>query len=169
MLALKHTFQHHKYNMTSHEYDIGLAQTYYQMVLNRTNADKIMLPQPDIPVGPGMQLNISGWGIISYEKPNNKYKFSEFLQFAMVSTIGQEQCLQYYPESSGAYIFCARGEEGANVCTTYGDRGGPAAYNGVLKGIIIATYNIECNSTMPDLFSDVSMYVPWIKTFIHDL
>ncbi|KAJ6223256.1 hypothetical protein RDWZM_001801 [Blomia tropicalis] len=155
--------------MTSHENDIGLAQTYWQMALGRINADKIKLPEPDMLVNPGMELNISGWGIISYEKPNDKIKWSEFLQFATVSTIDQQQCLKDYPESSKAYIFCARGEEGANVCTTVGDRGGPAANNRVLLGIIIATFNINCDSPKPDLFSDVSKYISWIKTYIHDL
>ena len=164
MLYLEHPFQHPDYDIETHKYDIGLGRTKWPMELGRPNAKAIKLPDPSTPVTEGIQLNISGWGITDYIP--GVLNYTEDLQIATVTSISKQECLEDHPEVNASMVFCAKGDQGAMVCPTVGDRGGPAANDGILKGIMIATFKTDCSDAKSDLFTDVSYYVEWIKTFI---
>ncbi|KAJ6215505.1 hypothetical protein RDWZM_010005, partial [Blomia tropicalis] len=129
----------------------------------RINANPIMLPASKTPIVMGTQLNITGWGMKNYVPVVIKYE--ENLQIALVSTINDTECLKEHPRIQDAHIFCAKGDT-KMVCPTVGDRGGPAVNNGILKGIMIETLKTDCNDTKSDLFTNVAMYIEWIKSII---
>ncbi|KAJ6215504.1 hypothetical protein RDWZM_010004 [Blomia tropicalis] len=162
MLGFKLTIPHARFDEATLTNDIGLGETYYPMVLGVPNAQKIKLP-PTQKMISGINVNISGWGSTDPRSP----VFSQDLQIAELTTIGEEECRAKHREAgSEAKIFCARSEHG-EVCSTSGDRGGPGVMNKVLFGVLITRFKVGCeDEDNAEIFTDVGQYVDWIKLFI---
>ena len=108
-------------------------------------------------------MNISGWGSTDPRSP----VFSQDLQIAELTTIGEEECRAKHREAGPeAKIFCARSEHG-EICSTSGDRGEPGVMNKVLFGVLITRFKVGCeDEDNAEIFTDVGQYVDWIKLFI---
>ncbi|XP_039754063.1 CLIP domain-containing serine protease 14D-like [Pararge aegeria] len=108
-----------------------------------------------------LPLAVAGWG------RNGKY-VSPIKQSTVVHLVPHDQCQEAYRYLSNSHL-CAAGRTGEDTCK--GDSGGPLmmlfreSYYviGVVSGKRADT---PCGSSVPSLYTNVYLYVPWIKSNI---
>ncbi|XP_034387544.1 trypsin-like [Cyclopterus lumpus] len=111
-------------------------------------------------IGPRVECQVAGWGAI---KSNGAVV--DDLTVVDVSTVGLKACQDKWLQLSDNVI-CAGGHDtGKGFCQ--GDSGGPLVCNGKAAGIVSFNCNKRCDykedSELPNVYTDVSKYVDWIR------
>lgn len=86
------------------------------------------------------------------------------LQYAPLKTITLLQCLPYFPiVAFRKSIICSKGEGKRSICN--GDSGGPLIEAKSRNLIALSSFGsaFGCESGLPQGFTRVTAYLPWIK------
>lgn len=90
------------------------------------------------------------------------YEAAEYLRYARVRIISNEECLSMYEGNNAAKIrntsICTFKKR--NVGTCYGDSGGPLKEGDELVGLV--SWGVPCAVGRPDVFTRISEYIDWI-------
>ena len=150
--------QHSYYNSTTRENDISLIKTATNMTLNQINADRAKFAA--LPLLPGSQLNITGWGSTIYGSSD----FSNDLQIATLIVADLNECNNTFSGMIKPKMFCARSDS-PYKCSTPGDRGGPGVNYKRLFGIIITWEDCELYQGF-EVFTDFYEHYLWVLSVI---
>ncbi|XP_019648162.1 kallikrein-15 isoform X1 [Ailuropoda melanoleuca] len=159
---------HPRYEARSHRHDVMLLRLTRPARLSR-QARPVALPTrcPQ----PGEACVVSGWGLVSDDKPGTKgipesqVSLPDTLHCANISVIPATSCNEDYPGRVMASMVCA-GVEGGGTDSCEGDSGGPLVCGGVLQGIV-SWGDVPCDTTTkPGVYTKVCSYLEWIKETI---
>ncbi|XP_027473166.1 kallikrein-15 [Zalophus californianus] len=158
-------FPHPRYEASSHRHDVMLLRLTRPARLSpqvRPVALPTRCPQP------GEACVVSGWGLVSDDKPGTKgstesqVSLPDTLHCANISVIPATSCKKDYPGRLMASMVCA-GVEGGGTDSCEGDSGGPLVCGGVLQGIV-SWGDVPCDTTTkPGVYTKVCSYLEWIK------
>ncbi|XP_063628905.1 chymotrypsin-1-like [Cydia splendana] len=114
---------------------------------------KISLPDEDLKLEEGAQVNVTGWG------STDGYYYENNLRQVTIPVESQDNCRKIYVDLTD-YKICA-GTDGHDAC--WGDSGGPLTYNNVQIGLV--SYGEGCGKHS-SVYTRVSKYVKWISKTI---
>lgn len=146
---------HPKYNARYVPNDIGLV--YWEQPLNFSATVRAiaLLPQ-GMPVRPGVNCTLTGWGRTSENGPP-----ADRLMAVTIPIISDEECKRVWRGHITADMLCAGTPEGGRgFC--YGDTGGPLVLNNVLVGIASWTYGCA-RARVPEVYARVPFFTSWIR------
>uniref|UniRef100_A0A3B4X657 Peptidase S1 domain-containing protein n=1 Tax=Seriola lalandi dorsalis TaxID=1841481 RepID=A0A3B4X657_SERLL len=120
----------------------------------------IPLPRSEIHLGDNTKCYVAGWGFIK----TGGGVVNE-LRVVDVSVINPRVCREMWggvPDN----VICAGGyKTKKGFCQ--GDSGGPLVCDGTAVGIVSFNWEKNCNyPDKPNVYTDVSKYLPWIKTIL---
>lgn len=102
----------------------------------------------------GTSVTISGWGYLQ----EHGYP-SDVLQYVVVNTISEAECVDAYPRLFTDRMICARAKN-KDACN--GDSGGPMVVAGRLAGIV--SWGNGCaDPKYPGVYSNVAILRSWIE------
>nr|AFN42314.1 chymotrypsin-like protein [Cotesia sesamiae Mombasa bracovirus] len=139
-------------------HDLGIITMREEAVLDAT-VQVINLPTDYCDAG--QLATVLGWGYLK----DKSGATSEWLQKAPVLTLSNEDCLQRIPYPIAQDHICGWYGEGVGFCD--GDSGGPLLLNGEIVGVVSMGY--ACGSGLPDIYTRVYSYLPWIKRVIRKM
>lgn len=151
--------QNSYFNATTHEYDVSMIKTEKELMLNQTNANNIQLAAE--PVKYGSPINITGWGDLE-DMPGD---FSYKLQIAQLEIVDQNECNKKLGGRVTDKMFCAKSNK-TNICSSYGDIGGPSVISNLLCGILITWYDACKQNAGYEVFTDLYNFYFWINMVV---
>ncbi|XP_041972085.1 transmembrane protease serine 9-like [Aricia agestis] len=146
---------HEKFDKTTYRHDIAIVFTDEDIQFS----DRVQpIELNDEPVQEGEELLVSGWGQLyaGGPTPNN-------LMELYVNVVSYTDCKSVLATKKPIYKteICALAEPGRGSCS--GDSGGPLAEVTGRKLVGIVSSAIPCGTGVPDLYTNVYSYLPWIK------
>ncbi|XP_063222271.1 chymotrypsin-2-like [Bacillus rossius redtenbacheri] len=145
--------------------DIGLMKVNESFVYTDV-IKSILLPSVSEYLLGGIDVTAIGWGYSAF-MPN--FTLPNQLQKVALKTVDTQTCQselkQFNDTIYGNLQICVEGAKGTGMC--YGDSGSPLVRGGDVVGLV--SWGIPCANGVPDIFTRVSHYVPWIqKQLAHD-
>uniref|UniRef100_A0A8C9R5N9 trypsin n=1 Tax=Scleropages formosus TaxID=113540 RepID=A0A8C9R5N9_SCLFO len=117
---------------------------------------KIALPKKDRDVKPKTLCSVAGWG-----KTKDRGPVQQHLMEANVTAVDRKVCKTAWGARVTANMLCAGGS---------GDSGGPLVCKNAAEGIVSFFEKGECGSpTKPNVYTQVSRYLPWIKSIMKSI
>ncbi|GJQ88684.1 hypothetical protein Trydic_g15230, partial [Trypoxylus dichotomus] len=109
-----------------------------------------------------IHVTLIGWG-----ETRNKGPPSNKLRELSTKTISQAACSQYWSDLVSPNQICTKFQSGKGFCGS--DSGGPLIRTNSKTQVGIASFNFEggCGRVLPDVFTRVSKFLPWIQSTIH--
>ncbi|KAK4872551.1 hypothetical protein RN001_014580 [Aquatica leii] len=123
-----------------------------------TNVNFIALQENE--VEPFENVTLSGWGFLDRRDD----KVSNNLQHIKLKTLETNDCNSKHEMTVTNDQICTSTQSGGGACK--GDSGGPLVkmYNpNVNKQIGIVSYNDDCITGSPDVYTKISHYITWIR------
>ncbi|KAL1769341.1 kallikrein-5 [Sigmodon hispidus] len=159
---------HPGYEARTHRHDIMLLQLLKPV---RLSAQVRPVALPTRCPFPGEDCVVSGWGLLSDNKPGATgahksqgflVKVPDTLHCANISIISDASCNKDYPGRVLPTMVCA-GVEGGGTDSCEGDSGGPLVCRGALQGIV-SWGDVPCDTTTkPGVYTKVCRYLKWIR------
>ncbi|KAJ8673039.1 hypothetical protein QAD02_004300 [Eretmocerus hayati] len=136
-------------------HDIAILQLAIPVTIsNRVNIINLPKEGEEIPVG--AHTTVSGFGSTRIGGPN-----SDVLRKASMRIVSFSYCQSHWPQNRLLPSqICASYEIDQGTCA--GDSGGPMIYAGKIVGIVSCGSSV-CQNGVPDLYTKVSYYIPFIK------
>ncbi|XP_038136729.1 granzyme B(G,H)-like [Cyprinodon tularosa] len=140
--------------------DIMLLKLVGKVQFNN-RVQPIPIPRTEVKLKDKAKCRVAGWG---FTKTGGK--ISNGLKVADVSLMSLKECKnkwKFLKHSLPNNITCAAGPKlKAGFCK--GDSGGPLICGGKAVGIV--SFNMECDTYVPNVYTDVSKYVSWINGIV---
>ncbi|XP_004866841.1 kallikrein-15 isoform X1 [Heterocephalus glaber] len=156
---------HPGYKARSHRHDVMLLQLARPARLTRQVRP---VPLPTRCPQPGEPCVVSGWGLVSDNKPEttgsseSQVTLPDTLHCANISVISQASCNKDYPGYLMDTMVCAT-VEGRGTDSCEGDSGGPMVCGGALQGIV-SWGDVPCDTTTKaGVYTKVCRYLQWIR------
>ncbi|XP_035997568.1 mast cell protease 8-like [Fundulus heteroclitus] len=124
----------------------------------------IPLASPETKLRENQICSVAGWG------GTGKDRFVNDLRVVNVSIINPELCQKKWEIKVPPNVICAGGYP-MNKGFCQGDSGGPLVCDGIAVGVVSFNRMINNNSIcnypdVPNIYTDVSKYVPWINNIL---
>ncbi|XP_044021280.1 chymotrypsin-1-like [Aphidius gifuensis] len=120
----------------------------------------IKLPEVDVPENASVIL--SGWGVLNDTETLTIFDQPTYLRTLITTVINNEDCENYHHRKIYPQHLCTLKDRGYGFCT--GDAGNPLVYENTIVGI--ASWVVSCARGMPDVYTRVYQFVPWIKAIL---
>ncbi|XP_050999121.1 granzyme E-like isoform X2 [Acomys russatus] len=144
---------HPDYNSESKINDIMLLKL--ERKAKKTKAVKLLkLTRANARLRPGKKCHVAGWGMTSFDAT----KGSDVLQEAELSIQVDQQCEKRFPHYSKTTEICA-GDPKKEQLAFQGDTGGPLVCDNRAHGLYVP----QGNEALPNIFTKISFFLPWIK------
>ncbi|XP_054909342.1 granzyme B(G,H)-like [Poeciliopsis prolifica] len=137
--------------------DIMLLKLSKKVKLNK-KVQSIQIPKGEMKVKDEAKCLVVGWGSTRY-----RGKTSNELEMAEVTITSLKECKTTWKSLKldlPSNVICAGGDN-AKTGFCKGDSGGPLVCGGTAVGIV--SFSGECITDIPNVYTDVSKYVSWIK------
>uniref|UniRef100_A0A3Q0S6V0 Peptidase S1 domain-containing protein n=1 Tax=Amphilophus citrinellus TaxID=61819 RepID=A0A3Q0S6V0_AMPCI len=154
--------KHPSFKSGSFANDIMLLKLSRKVRLGNEKTIKlIQLPIQKINLKENKMCSVAGWGATE-----TKGKNSNELQVVSVPIINMKKCQKLWDNRALKNVICAGGYNTKNgICQ--GDSGGPLVCNKLPLGIVSFNNNNSCNyPNIPNVYTDVSKFLPWIKDIL---
>ncbi|XP_027882500.1 granzyme B(G,H)-like isoform X2 [Xiphophorus couchianus] len=149
--------KHPDFNSVASGNDIMLLKLSKKVQLNN-KVQPIQIPKGEMKVKDKAKCRVVGWG---YTRAGGKV--SNVLEMAEVTLTNRKECKTKWKSLKldlPNNVICAGGHNAkAGFCK--GDSGGPLVCGATAAGIV--SFNRECDPNIPNVYTDVSKYVSWIK------
>ncbi|XP_052446190.1 granzyme B(G,H)-like [Carassius gibelio] len=155
-------YDHPNYTKGFYFNDILLLKLYKKVQLN-DNIKWISLPAEGSVIETGSVCSVAGWGLLE-----TKGKKSDHLMEIDVKVMNNTECERKWGKKhfSTLQMMCVHGK-GAS-CD--GDSGGPLVCGNTAVGVTSFGQRDLCNSPkLPDVYTKISAYLPWIKKIIKEI
>ncbi|XP_059195612.1 mast cell protease 4-like [Centropristis striata] len=159
-ISIKEKHKNPSYTTVGKGYDIMLLKLSKKAELDNS-ITTIPLPRPTENIRDGTQCRVAGWG-----STRTGGAAVDELRVVDVSIIKERVCEKLWGNNLPAHVICAGGKE-TKKGFCQGDAGGPLVCNG--KAVGVASFNQRGNCNYPDIpnvYTDISKYIPWIKGVI---
>ncbi|KAI2800761.1 hypothetical protein BLOT_012333 [Blomia tropicalis] len=170
-MDVKKATPHTKFNAAKLQADISVLELTGSLPTDKINCKIIALPQSDLKPTEGLELTFSGWDT----NPEGDPPFLDNLQVTNFTSVTNDRCKKKITDLDDGNA-CALAKK--DICTTSGDRGGPAANITdtpiTLYGIII-THEKTCHEPVSptndffEVMTFVSYYKWWIDAIMQGL
>ncbi|KAM4740021.1 mast cell protease 1A-like [Anableps anableps] len=140
--------------------DIMLLKLSEKVQLNK-KVQPIQIPKATMKLKDKAKCRVAGWGST---RPGSKV--SDVLEVAEVSLTNLKECKnkwKFLGHNLPNSVICAGGH-GAKTGFCKGDSGGPLVCGGMAAGIV--SFNRDCDPNIPNVYTDVSKYMSWIKQIL---
>uniref|UniRef100_A0AAY4BKT9 trypsin n=1 Tax=Denticeps clupeoides TaxID=299321 RepID=A0AAY4BKT9_9TELE len=147
------------------------AETQYDMMLLRLKRNASLngkvrplpLPKDSGKIATGQQCAMAGWGM---RRPGGLAE--TVLMQVQVQVEDKKKCKGKWKRHFNTnQMLCSESRGGKGFCQ--GDSGGPLVCHSVLRGVAAYT-SPECtNSDYPQVYMDVSFFLPWIKNVMDNV
>uniref|UniRef100_A0A3Q2PGX7 trypsin n=1 Tax=Fundulus heteroclitus TaxID=8078 RepID=A0A3Q2PGX7_FUNHE len=126
----------------------------------------IPLASPETKLRENQICSVAGWGRTEKDPLNNV----DDLRVVKVSIISPKLCQDKWGDNFPSKVICAGGY-GTNKGFCQGDSGGPLVCDGIAVGVVSFNRKINNNPIckypdVPNVYTDVSKYVPWINKIL---
>nr|XP_046247187.1 granzyme B-like [Scatophagus argus] len=152
-------YTHPQYQNVEHGKDIMLLKLSQKVQLGNS-VQTIPLPKTEMNIPENENCRVAGWGLT-----RTGGTAVDELRVVDVSIIQQQVCARVWgglPDN----VICAGGYK-TNKGFCQGDSGGPLVWKGVAVGVV--SFNNQSNCDYPDVpnvYTDISKYLPWIKSIL---
>ncbi|XP_040896210.1 duodenase-1-like isoform X2 [Toxotes jaculatrix] len=155
--SIEERYTHPKYESAGPSNDIMLLKFSGKVQWNN-RVQPIQLPHSEIHMEDNEKCSVAGWGSTATDHAG-----VDELRVVDVSVINQV-CEQLWP-GLPLNVICAGGyNTDKGFCE--GDGGGPLVCDGIAVGIV-SFGNSNCHyPDLPNVYTDVSKYLPWIKNIL---
>uniref|UniRef100_A0A3B5LN91 trypsin n=1 Tax=Xiphophorus couchianus TaxID=32473 RepID=A0A3B5LN91_9TELE len=145
--------KHPDFNSVASGNDIMLLKLSKKVQLNN-KVQPIQIPKGEMKVKDKAKCRVVGWG---YTRAGGKV--SNVLEMAEVTLTNRKECA--YVSKSISAKCCITDKTYQALLSSQGDSGGPLVCGATAAGIV--SFNRECDPNIPNVYTDVSKYVSWIK------
>ncbi|XP_017159854.1 granzyme B(G,H)-like [Poecilia reticulata] len=135
--------------------DIMLLKLSKKVQLNN-NVQPIQIPKGEMKLKDNAKCRVVGWG-----STKEGGKASNVLEMAEVTLTNLKRCKAQWRSSKFPNNVICTGGDNAKAGFCQGDSGGPLVCGATAAGVV--SFNSRCNPDIPDVYTDVSKYVSWIK------
>lgn len=154
----KYIYVHKYYNIFNGDNDIALIEIPYLNYTRFTSA--VRLPDRKLKIESmyGKDVYISGWG-----SPMNDKSLANSLNYGIMTIMNNSECHKYHnSDIMRSTNICLMPKYHQSDCN--GDSGGAAvlADESIQIGIISRGGDKFCNSTLPNLYTNVLLFMNWI-------
>ncbi|XP_048833614.1 transmembrane protease serine 9-like [Brienomyrus brachyistius] len=150
---------HPGYDHKTLDNDIMLLQLEKAVEWSRT-IQEIAIPKKDQEVKGGSLCSVAGWGL-SEDGGRGEPRLME----ANVTTESHKACRSAWKTISNRMLCAGGNKDRKGICQ--GDSGGPLVCKKKALGIVSFYQHKKCNSpTIPNVYTQVSKYLSWIKCII---
>ncbi|XP_066563056.1 granzyme B [Amia ocellicauda] len=155
-IEVKKYHKHGLKSLSQFDFDIMLLKLQKNAVLNQ-NVRVLPLPSKGTDVPEGTVCFVSGWGM---RKPNGAAE--TVLREASLVVQNNQQCKKVWQNNfSIKTMMCTLFNGKAGICQ--GDSGGPLICKSKALGLALYTAQRCDDSDYPQVYLNVSRYLPWIK------
>ncbi|XP_010794629.1 mast cell protease 1A-like isoform X2 [Notothenia coriiceps] len=152
--------KHRCYDKVCEGSDIMLLKLSKKAQLNQ-RLQPISLPETETRIANRETCSVAGWGLTSVGDPDE-------LQMVNVPIVDLDVCKNEWPNMLPEKVICAGGY-GTNKGFCQGDSGGPLVCNGKAAGVVSYNWDNNCRyPNRPNVYTDVSKFLPWIRKMMKD-
>ncbi|XP_034003732.1 mast cell protease 1A-like isoform X2 [Trematomus bernacchii] len=152
--------KHRCYEKVEEGSDIMLLKLSKKAQLNQ-RLQPISLPETETKITNIETCTVAGWGLTSVGEPDE-------LQMVNVPIVDLDVCKSKWPNMLPENVICAGGY-GTDKGFCQGDSGGPLVCNGKAAGVVSYNWSKNCRyPNRPNVYTDVSKYLPWIRKMMTD-
>lgn len=149
--------RHPDYHNVTSGNDIMLLKLSKKVKLNN-KVKLIPIPKGEMKLKDKTKCRVAGWGFTTA-----RGKISNVLKVAEVYLTNLKECKSTWKSLRTNKVICAGGDKTkAGFCK--GDSGGPLVCGRTATGIV--SFNMECDPNAPNVYTDVSKYLSWIKKIV---
>uniref|UniRef100_UPI0037E94BBF granzyme B(G,H)-like n=1 Tax=Semicossyphus pulcher TaxID=241346 RepID=UPI0037E94BBF len=155
------TCKHPSYKDLASGNDIMLLKLSRKARMGKKDRIKpIQLPSPKMNLKDKKKCRVAGWGWT-----RSAGDVVADLQEVEVPIVNLKECQKLWNKLP-ANVICAGGY-GTKSGICQGDSGGPLVYNKVAVGVVSYNSNNNCDyPDVPNIYTDVSKFLPWIKEIL---
>nr|XP_006126761.1 duodenase-1-like [Pelodiscus sinensis] len=157
-IRVRRWVQHPDFNSENYDNDIMLMKMTHAAELNEW-VGTIPLPEADVPVTPGAECSVAGWGRMGANTRTDR------LQEAEQEVMSDDMCQDRYWHYDPSRMLCA-GSPYVKKAAFQGDSGGPLVCDGVVQGIVS---NGDPDGRPPSIYTRISKFIPWINATLEKL